>query len=812
MASPYVVVAVPVPARKEFTYALPAPLAESDLIGRRVVVPFGARKLTGVVVDITSQAPPVRARKVLEVLDEAPIIDAGMLKLTRWVAEYYLASWGEALKTAMPAGWNRRSRRYVCPVAVGEPAQGTGLDAEIDAMVSREGRLPVGTLIKRYGNGPRVEGAIRKLVRAGRVEVKAILEDSPGKGRREAYIEILPEGCVDGAEKELRKNAIRQIECLLYLRAHRRARRSEMNSRFGTAPAALEKRGFVRTVHEQRRRIADDALPEELPLDCPLTGEQKKALAPVVSAIEGNRFEAHLLFGITGSGKTEVYLRAASAARSLGRSVLILVPEISLTPQTIVRFRAHFGEKVAVLHSALTPSQRHDTWREIHRGAFPVVVGVRSTIFAPMKNLGLIVVDEEHDGSYKQGESPRYHARDVAVVRARFEGIPIILGSATPSLESYANSLSGKYRISRLDTRIEGRPLPAVEIVNIGEVPYEKRIGVLTPALVDKIGKTLAVGDQAMVFLNRRGFSPFLNCADCGYVPGCSHCEVSYTWHKHELILRCHYCGTEEIPPTACPTCGGGRIKHRGIGTQRVEEDLYRAFPGARIARMDLDSTRRRDSIREILSLFSNGEIDILLGTQMIAKGHHFPGVSLVGIVNADTALHLPDFRAGERSFQLLVQVSGRAGRGERKGEVVVQSFAPDHYCVASAANHNYVSFMEREMEDRRALLYPPFSRIVAMVFRGKVEGGVQRSAERFRDLVKADRPMSGLIHEVLGPTPAPIPRIRDRYRWRILIKGRTAKWSSMKKRLALLIDHHRTTPAGKQVEILVDVDALDLL
>ncbi len=813
MASPYVVVAVPMPARKLFTYRLPENPAGGSPIGCRAVVPFGSRKLTGVVVGTTDKAPPVRARNVIELLDESPLLDSGMIKLTRWVADSYLASWGEALRTAMPVGWSRRSRRYVFPL--GDPAeiQGDSLEARIDRLVREEGKVPIAVVARRLDKDAGVvERTVRKLTLAGRVEVRAILENTPGGERQEAYIEILPAGCVDGAERELRKNAVRQIECLLHLRANRRASRAELNARFGKAAAALEERGFVRTVLQARRKIADAELLDEPQENITLNEEQKRALDPVADAIREKRFEACLLFGITGSGKTEVYLRAAAVARSLGRSVLVLVPEISLTPQTVSRFRARFGEEVVVLHSALTAAQRHDTWREIHRGAFSVVVGVRSAIFAPMKNLGLIVVDEEHDGSYKQGEAPRYHARDVAVVRARFEGVPVILGSATPSLESYANSKSGKYRLLKLEKRVEERPLPGVKIVNIGEVPYDRRVGVLTPELVDRVGATLQVGDQAMVFLNRRGFSPFLNCADCGYVPNCSHCDVTYTWHKTELILRCHYCGTEETPPVACPTCGGGRLKNRGVGTQRVEEDLYRAFPSARIARMDFDSTRRRGSIREILNLFSNGQIDILLGTQMIAKGHHFPGVSLVGIINADTALNLPDFRAGERSFQLLVQVSGRAGRGARAGEVVVQSFAPDHYCVRSAANHSYESFITREMEDRKALLYPPYSRIVAIIFRGKRESAVRRSAEHFRGIMQADRQMTSLIHEILGPTPAPIARIRDRFRWRMLIKGRTSRWSAVRSRLSLLLDHHRTTPAGKQAEALVDVDALDLL
>ncbi len=759
MPHPYVVVAVPVPARKEFTYRLSDQSADSVLVGRRVVVPFGSRHLTGVVVGTTDKPPDARIKEIHEFLDESPIVTSEMLKLTKWASDYYLSSWGEILRAALPVGWNRRSRRYAFPAGDGEPPDGDSLDDRIVQMVIESGRLPVTTLAKRTGESSRLETALRRLTRAGRIVVRALLEDTPGGAVSETWVEILPEGCVDGVEGTLRKNAVRQIACLLHLRTIRRARRSDLRSRFGNAPDALEKKGMVRTFLEERTRIAHGELEERGEVDPELTGEQEKALDPILLAIQERRFEARLLHGVTSSGKTEVYIRAAAAARSVGRSVLVLVPEIALTPQTVGRFRARFGKEAVVLHSGLTPAERHDTWREIHRGRYPVVVGVRSAIFAPLSDIGLIVVDEEHDGSYKQGESPRYHARDLAVVRARLAHAPVILGSATPSIESYYNARTGKYEKSELRKRIENRPLPRVKLIDLRKEPYDDRVGALTLPLVDRIRAALSKKNQVMIFLNRRGFSPFLHCSDCGYVPRCSHCDVAYTYHRMEPILRCHYCGTEQVPPAECPECEGNRISHRGIGTQRVEEDLARAVPGARIARMDLDTTRRRDSAREILQLFASGQIDILLGTQMIAKGHHFPGVSLVGVVNADTALHLPDFRAGERSFQLLIQVSGRAGRGESPGEVVLQSFAPDHYCVRYAAVHDYESFVERELADRRELKYPPFARIISILFRARQDGRARIAARRFREMVRRDPTCRPLYWEILGPTPAPIPK-----------------------------------------------------
>lgn len=811
MSSIFAIVALPLPMRREFSYTLPPGIADRNLVGRRAVVPFGHRKLTGVIVGTTMEPPPVEAKAILEILDEEPLVGESILKLTNWIADYYLASWGETLRAALPLGQACRSRRYAVALEGGVGLTDDPFTRSVDQAIRDAGRVPVHSLVRRMGK--RVDTALRKLARSGRVEVCSILEDGRIGSRTEIWAEVLPEGCVDGSEKSLRRNAVRQIECLMYLRMKRRVRKSELRARFGGACDALVKKGFVREVEEEILRIADIVIiPSMDDPDPPLTPEQQSALRPVVSAIEEERFEAHLLHGITGSGKTEVYLRAASVARGLGKSVLILVPEISLTPQTVGRFRVRFGADVVVLHSALSAGERHDTWREIHRGRYPVVVGVRSALFAPLSNLGLIVVDEEHDGSYKQGDAPRYHGRDMAVVRAKLEKVPVILGSATPCLESYWNAQRGKYHLAVLPNRIHDRSLPRIELIDFQKVPFQKRVGVLSPLLVERVGETLKRNDQTMIFLNRRGHSAFLHCDECGYVPGCPHCEVTLTFHSRESILRCHYCGTETALPDLCLECGSRRVSNRGIGTQRVEEDLAGAFPGARIARMDLDTTRRRDSARKILSAFADGEIDILLGTQMIAKGHHFPGVSLVGIINADTALHLPDFRAAERTFQLLLQVGGRAGRGERPGEVLIQTFHPEHYTLRAAVHHDFDAFAARELADRKDLGYPPFSRIISLTFRGKNERAVGNAAARFRSSLATNRKAGPLIREVLGPTPAPIGRIRDRFRWKLLIKGRIDRWAALREILSGEIDRFRSKRGRGGVDLIVDVDAFDLL
>lgn len=806
----YAVVAVPVPTRREFTYLLPEDSPRRDLVGRRAVVPFGRRRLTGVIVAVTNDPPPVEAKEILEILDEEPVAGTAILELTKWISDYYLASWGETLRAALPIGRAKRSRRYAFLLGDGGGAE--GFDAEVLDRIARSGSLPVNLLARRLDATPgRVEGALKRLVGAGLAEVRAVLEREEARDVSETWIEILPEGRRDGVEETLRKNAVRQIELLFLLRHKGRLRRASLG-RFGSALVALEKRGLLRRVEEEITRVGGGELPEASPIDPPLTEAQKAALAPVVEAVREGRYETHLIHGVTGSGKTEVYLRAALAARELGKSVLVLVPEIALTPQTVGRFRARFGAEVVVLHSALSAGERHDTWREIHRGTFPVVVGVRSALFAPLRNLGLVVVDEEHDGSYKQGESPRYHARDGAVVRGRLEKVPVLLGSATPSVESYWNAKNGKYRIAELPRRIGDRPLPRIEMLDLHTVPPKERIGVLSPLLVERIARTLERGEQAMIFLNRRGFAPFLHCPDCGHVPRCSHCEVTFTYHSGRPILRCHYCGTERPAPDDCPECGGSRITHRGVGTQRVEEDLRGAFPAARVARMDLDTTRRRDGARKILHDFAEGKVDLLLGTQMIAKGHHFPGVSLVGVVNADTALHLPDFRAAEKTLQLLLQVSGRAGRGDREGEVVVQTFHPDHYSLKAAVHHDFEMFVERELEDRRELGYPPFSRIVSLTFRGKKPGTVRGAATRFRLRLNEDERVAPLVREILGPAPAPIAKIRDRVRWKLILKGRSERWRSLRHVLGEHVDEFRARPGGPHADLVVDVDAYDLL
>ncbi len=573
------------------------------------------------------------------------------------------------------------------------------------------------------------------------------------------------------------------------------------------AARALEKRGLVRI---GRQRVARDPEGEFLPSDdLELNAEQVVALRAVLEAIDRPaESKPILLHGVTGSGKTEIYLQGLRHALAAGKSALVLVPEIALTPQTVERFKSRFASiqsHVAVLHSHLSEGERHDEWHKIHSGGARIVIGARSAIFAPLENLGLIVVDEEHESSYKQEEAPRYCARDVAVYRASIEGCAIVLGSATPSLESYYNAKSGKYRLINMSSRIDDRGMPLIRVVDMRLQNRQKgQQQVLSALLCAAIERRLAAGQQTILFLNRRGYSSALLCQACGHVAQCPHCSVALTYHRDDERIRCHLCGHAEKAPQKCPSCKDPGIRHAGFGTQRVEESVRKVFPKARVARMDADSMTRKGSYRETLGQFQARKIDILVGTQMIAKGLHFPNVTLVGIVNADVGLHMADFRAGERTFQLLTQVAGRAGRGEAEGEVLVQTFTPSHPSIQHARHHDFAGFWEQESEFRRVFGHPPYQRFVMVTARGdheeRTEFTAQTLARRLRESATRD-----IV--VAEPAPAPLARVKGEYRFHLALRGPSAVRMSrlLKATLAKL-----TLP--REIRITVDVDALHLM
>jgi primosomal protein N' (replication factor Y) len=630
-----------------------------------------------------------------------------------------------------------------------------------------------------------------------------------GLSGRGEEVSIRREPYYTPANMEGEPSGARQREILGFIREREGAPLSELRRSFTSPHASLhrlvEQGHLIAAAVEVNR---DPFLDAPIPADCPVTpsAEQAAALTAIDAALDSGGFSPHLLHGVTGSGKTEVYLRAIENALERGRTALVLVPEIALTPQLVGRFRARFtgrSGQIAVLHSGLSDGERYDAWRSIARGEAAIVIGARSALFAPLPSPGIIVVDEEHEASYKQAEGFRYHARDLALLRGQMAGGVVLLGSATPAVTTYHRARSGQLGYLPLAGRVEGRPLPAVELVDLREARIEGE-GALSPPLTAALAETLARGEQALLLLNRRGFAPFLLCADCGTTFRCPNCAITLTFHRGRRQLRCHYCDHVETPPEACPSCRGSAVEPQGAGTERLEEELAALFPAARIARMDRDTTTRKGAHQGLVERMLGGEIDILVGTQMVAKGHDFPRVTLVGVVGADSSLNLPDFRSAERTFALLSQVAGRAGRGATPGRVLIQTYAPEHYALTCAAGHDYEGFYQQEIACRQVLDYPPFGYLVNLVLAGNEESKVQRAAAALAD---------GLQHaagaaEVLGPAPCPLARLRGKSRVQILLKA--PERLPLRRLLARVPELRKKISAG--IVLSVDVDPVDML
>jgi primosomal protein N' (replication factor Y) len=534
------------------------------------------------------------------------------------------------------------------------------------------------------------------------------------------------------------------------------------------------------------------------------TEAQAAALACLCTAIAARTYSAHLLHGVTGSGKTEVYLRAIETVLAQGRTALVLVPEIALTPQLGERFRSRFGNRVATFHSGLTEAERRDEWERVHRGEALIGLGARSALFLPLKNLGIIIVDEEHETSFKQDEAPRYHARDLAVFRAHDTGAVIVLGSATPSLETYQHAKVGRYNLLNMPARVADRPLPVVELIPLSTTPKEGD-GVFTKPLLEAMQQTLTQGEQVILFLNRRGFAPYVFCHDCGHSYRCDACDVALTLHRRRGVLCCHYCGFEMAAPQQCAACNGHKVKAQGLGTEKVQAEVQALFPGVETLRLDRDVVRKKAELDGLLGRFRRREAQILIGTQMVAKGHDFPGVTLVGVIAADASLNFPDFRAAERTFSLLTQVAGRAGRGSRIGRVLVQAYETEHYAIAAAAHHDYAAFVQQELQTRQELLYPPFAHLALLRFEGPKEHATQAAAETCANQTREHIAKAGLEVSVLGPAPAPLAKLRDQYRFTVLLKA--AERKSLRQVL-----QHLPPRCGQGVQQIVDVDPVHML
>ena len=737
-------VALPLPIASPYTYRIPDELDGRIAPGSRVLVPVRRRELVGVVVGLRARAPSVRARDIIARLDAEPTLSPALLTAARWMSAYYGAPPGLAFKVMLPGGmWGT----------------GGAAQEQHERVVLLPDERP--TLVER-------DVVFRR--RARQRELFETIESLGGSAPVRHLRDQL--GFSDALVRALVKSGMASI-------------------------------GESTRVRDPFARTPGTPPPEHLTPAQAEAVESIGRLAPGAGAV---------LFGVTGSGKTLVYLEAVRRTLAAGRGAIVLVPEIGLTPQTVSRFRGAFGDQVAVLHSALSDGERADAWRLLRRGERRVAVGARSAIFAPVRDLGLIVVDEEHEATYKNGESPRYHARDVAAVRARLEGARLVFGSATPALETMERTRAGArgpLELYALPERIGERPLPPVSIVDLRSAPLVRGTGAVpwSAELDDALGGCLLAGEQALLLLNRRGFAAFLQCPDCGAVRDCPHCTISLTVHRTPAGLRCHYCGHEEPLPHQCEACGGSVQQMRGIGTQQLERLVAERFPEARIGRMDLDTTSTKWSHQRILGAVERHEVDLLIGTQMIAKGLDFPNVTLVGVVDADTGLHLPDFRAAERCFQLLAQVAGRAGRGPRGGRVVVQTRSPAHHALTFASRHDTVGFLEAELALRQSPPAPPVLALVNLVASGEDEKQVGLTAAKLADwygrvVQRLDLPVA-----VLGPAPCAITRIKDRWRWHVVLRGPSPALGRLVRRTARVLARRRSP-----VAVIIDRDPVSML
>jgi primosomal protein N' (replication factor Y) len=782
-------VALPLPIYRTFTYEVEG---RAPPAGTRVLVPFRREERIGWVVGPGSDGDIAGIRPVLAVLDEEPTVPQDLLALCRWIASYYVAPWGVALRTAMPSVLSDVSRDYLTLRGGHVPELKPREGRVVDWLREKKGPQQVRTLRRALGIGS-IWPEVRSLTARGVLTHETVPPSGPAVKTRRVVRIVRHLGTLVERE-EIFGRAGRQRDAYASLEAaggSAELRHLTHNEGFSRAVVTgLESKALVEVVDEEEFRDPFRDQAPEPPPDLTLTDDQRRALDALVAGLDEDEPAPFLLQGITGSGKTLVYIELLREALARGRSAIVLVPEISLTPQTVSRFRSHFGDEVAVLHSGLSDGERYDAWRRLRSGERRVAVGARSALFAPLDNLGAVVVDEEHDGSYKQSEAPRYHARDLAVMRARAHGAVCVLGSATPSLESWHNARSGKFRHLLLPERVGGGRLPEVRVVDLREKRKEggtrptRGAGVLSEVLVDAVDDRLRKKEQVIMLLNRRGYSSFVQCRECGEVEQCENCSISLTYHRATQRIVCHHCRFDAPAPSRCPRCGSADLSYRGLGTEQVERIAAETFPEARIARMDVDTTSGKWAHQRILERFERGEVDILLGTQMIAKGLDFPRVTLVGVVNADVGIHLPDFRASERTFQLLSQVAGRAGRSALGGEVLIQTSLPDHYAVRAAVGHDFEGFAERELAERERPLYPPHVRAVNVIVsspdqRLAAEAAEMASAWLRGRIAKESRgarqtgsPDAAIGVELVGPAPAPIERLHGRWRWHFLLRG----------------------------------------
>ena len=851
----YVNVAFPLSVDQVFTYGVPPQLDTVLQPGVRVLAPFRRTKQEGVVVERVNETDlaPDLIKNVSECLDETPMFSPDMLALTKWMADYYVCSWGVALYCAVPAAVRTQKSERVRLLPEFSGSLGKA-QKEVVALLEAEGELSLNQLARRMGSSAQeVRSRVRRLREKGVVETN--VTHKPKATTQEATIAQLALPAVDiEAEIAQLKNDTGDSEASSLQRPVNRrhtadTKRAAVLQRLldEGAPLAtadlvkrvnasasllspLERRGLIQITRAQtvRNPLSSESIAPTQPLH--LNPAQSTAFVEIQKALahtgggvanpEAKHPPTFLLHGVTGSGKTEVYMQAMADVLESGKSVIVLVPEISLTPQTASRFVGRFGARVALLHSRLSEGERYDQWHRIQKGEADIVIGPRSAIFAPVQKLGMLIIDEEHSDSYKSDTAPRYHAREVAQKRGDLANCPVLLGSATPSLESFHRTRNGRYRLLNLPDRVFNRKMPDVHIVDMRNEFKKGNRTIFSGLLRSTIEERLVRREQIILFLNRRGYASYVFCRTCGYVERCDNCSISLTYHRETQRLVCHHCGSKRPTQQVCPQCSSEAIRFFRGGTEAVEQEVHKSYPKARVKRFDADSTARKNAHQQILTEFEQQKIDILIGTQMVSKGLDFPNVTLVGVIAADTALNLPDFRASEQTFSLLTQVAGRSGRADLEGQVVIQTYMPEHYSIAAAQKHDYLDFYAQEVVARDALRYPPFAHVAILLLRGKDEQAVIEAAHAARDhleIWQTDREHASQVPkvaetsvEILGPAPAPLSKIEGKFRWHLLLRSTAPeKIAQLLKRFT---DEPPTLIKSKAIEFVIDIDPTNTL
>ncbi len=781
-------VIVDVPANQTdryFDYLVPEEWVEEDFLqpGMRVVVPFGPRKIQGFIMGISEHTDVKKLKRIDSVLDITPVLTPELLELGIWLRETTLCFLITAYQAMLPA------------------AMKVKYEKELHIKNSQEI-----ILWKDIENDKKLLPSIQKEIKQGNIEVVYRVKDRAKKKRVKTIQPAITKEELIQVYNSLANSALKQKEVIKhFIEQPQRIEMKGLLEELDTTSSpvtTLVKKGILQENFDEvyRDPYEHRAFKKTEPL--PLTEEQRNAITPIINTIENKQHAVFLMYGVTGSGKTEIYLQAIDKVLKQGKEAIMLVPEISLTPMMVERFKGRFGDEVAVMHSGLSTGEKYDEWRKVQRKEVRVVVGARSAIFAPFENLGIIIIDEEHETSYKQEENPRYHARDVAIKRGANHDCPVILGSATPSLESFARAQKNVYKLLTLKGRINALALPSVEIVDMREELRHGNRSMFSESLLEKLKDRLQKGEQSVLFLNRRGFSTFVMCRNCGYVLNCPHCDISLTYHKRDYKMKCHYCSYEEALPSTCPECNSEHIRFFGTGTQKVEEELTKILPQARVIRMDVDTTSKKGAHEKLLSAFGQKQADILLGTQMIAKGLDFPDVTFVGVLTADTMLNIPDFRSSEKTFQLLTQVSGRAGRHHLPGEVVIQTYSPEHFSIELAAIPDYETYYGREMLLRKNFHYPPFYYLTLITVSHPELLKVVDVTEKISKFIRAKLSNKAII---LGPVASPIPRIKDRYRYQCMIKYKDEP--NLGKSLQSLLHHYQQEMSRSELQISIDMN-----